>query len=86
MKPLAVLTAPEDHIEAGLEELPAVSSPAVLAQFLGVTTDCLSQWRHYGKGPEFYKLEGHVRYNRSAVAAYLRANRYSRTDKKVGVA
>jgi hypothetical protein len=30
----------------------------------------LAQWRYLGRGPRYLKLEGHVRYRRSDVAAW----------------
>ena len=36
-----------------------------------VSEKTLAQWRYLGRGPAYLKLEGHVRYRRSDVEAWL---------------
>lgn len=54
-----------------------------VAEFLGNSTDTLRAWRHKGGGPVFTKAGRKAKYFRSDVIAWLRENRYSRTDQKV---
>lgn len=44
---------------------------AEAADKLGVSTGTLSQWRHRGTGPGYYKLGSGVRYKASDLAAWL---------------
>ena len=37
--------------------------------------DKLAQWRHFGRGPAFYKIEKRIRYRGSDLNAYLNAQR-----------
>ena len=45
-------------------------TPTQLADELLVPEKTLAQWRYLGRGPQFLKLEGHVRYRRSDVDAW----------------
>lgn len=38
-----------------------------LGEEYGISPRTLAQWRYQGEGPEYAKLGGHVRYQRSAV-------------------
>lgn len=49
-------------------------TPAELAQELDIPVRNLEQWRYLGKGPDYAKLGKHVRYRRSAVDAWVKAN------------
>lgn len=48
-------------------------TPRQVAELLGVPEGTLRQWRHHGRGPVSFRVEGHVRYRVSAVEAWLRA-------------
>jgi hypothetical protein len=68
-----------------LDELPAVMTPAIVAEFLHTTTNTLSQDRYLGRGLPFVKFGNRVRYLRQDVLDYLSANRVQRTDDPRGV-
>lgn len=40
----------------------------------GIPERTLAQWRYQKRGPTYLKLEGHVRYRRADVDAWLKAN------------
>lgn len=40
----------------------ALGTPAEVADYLGVTVKTLAQWRSQGKGPQYRKVGGFVRY------------------------
>jgi excisionase family DNA binding protein len=44
-----------------------------LSDMLGVPVATLYGWRHRGEGPQGYRIGRHVRYRRSAVEEWLRA-------------
>ena len=44
-----------------------------LSEMLGVPVATLYGWRHRGEGPKGYRIGRHVRYRRSAVEEWLRA-------------
>lgn len=52
-------------------ELPAVCTTADLEKLLKIDASSWATWRYEGKGPEFLKLGGAVRYTRQAVLAWL---------------
>ncbi len=58
-------------------------SPAQTAELLGTSTAVLANLRYRGGGPVFAKAGGKVIYKRSDIAAWIDANRYSRTGQKV---
>ena len=45
---------------------------AQVAEALGVSKATLYQWRYQGRGPVGMKVEGGVRYRRSALDTYLK--------------
>lgn len=57
----------------------AFYSPAELAAELGLSVQTLAHWRTLGRGPEFVKVGGRVRYRGSAVKRYLDARTFDRT-------
>lgn len=46
-------------------------TPAEVSTLLSVPASTLTQWRYHRKGPPFLKLNGHVRYRRSDLDAWL---------------
>lgn len=48
-------------------------TPAEVAAEWKVPEKTLAQWRHLGRGPEYLKLGGHVRYRRAALRAWERS-------------
>ena len=46
-----------------------------VAEMLGVAAGTLRYWRHTGVGPQWFKLEGAVRYDLAEVEQYLERNR-----------
>lgn len=80
---LPSVDAPADGAELGLEDLPAVMSPKVLAELLEVSVKTLERWRDGGSGPAFMRLPGSslIRYSRVDVAAWLTA---ARVDAEAG--
>lgn len=46
-------------------------TPEMVTSAIHVPEKTLAQWRYLGRGPRFLKLEGHVRYRRSDVEAWL---------------
>ncbi|RYP84379.1 DNA-binding protein [Nocardioides guangzhouensis] len=42
-----------------------------VAEFLGIPVATLYQWRHKGCGPEAYRVGRHLRYEPTAVRAWL---------------
>lgn len=70
-------TSPEPECPVGWEDewvaLPVLSAPEQLAEFLGVETATLTDWRYHKKGPRATKLgERLIRYRRTDVVAWLR--------------
>lgn len=65
-----------------MNTLPEMASAAQLGAFLGVPVETLKYWRKRRRGPEFVRVENHVRYPRAAVEKYLAAN----TQKTGGAA
>jgi hypothetical protein len=59
-----------------------VVQPSELAAELKVTRQTLADWRYKGIGPAFVKLSARrIVYRRADVAAWLEAQRYTRTDR-----
>ena len=46
-------------------------APRPAAKYLGVSHWALARWRQRGRGPDFIKLGGRIRYRRAALDAYL---------------
>lgn len=46
-------------------------TPAQLSGLLAVPEKTLAQWRHLGRGPQYLKLCGHVRYRMSDVDEWV---------------
>jgi excisionase family DNA binding protein len=42
-----------------------------IAEYLGVPSSTLAQWRYQGKGPKFLKIGRHARYRWSDVETWL---------------
>jgi predicted DNA-binding transcriptional regulator AlpA len=71
----AQLAAAND--DTGPDEL--LSTPA-LAEWLGVTVQCLKKWRASGRGPQFVRVGTNtVRYRRGDVLDWLKARTQSHT-------
>jgi hypothetical protein len=51
-----------------------IDDTAGTAAYIGQPPRTLDQWRYLGRGPRYIKVEGHVRYRRSDVDAWLDAN------------
>ncbi len=45
------------------------------AAFLAKPQRTLGQWRYLGRGPAYIKIEGHIRYRRADLEAYIDAHR-----------
>lgn len=58
-------------------------TPEQTAEEIGQSVHTLRTWRHRGGGPVYVKSGRKVQYFKSDVIAWLRENRYSRTDQKV---
>lgn len=61
------------------EELPPLSSPQALADYLEVPVATIYRWNHHGTGPTVVRVGRHVRYRRSDVEAWLEAHADPRT-------
>lgn len=48
--------------------------PAQVAKMLGVTTNTLAIWRHYGRGPSYLKIGRQVRYPRELVDQFTESS------------
>ena len=46
-----------------------------VCEILGLRPSTLENWRHLGKGPEFIKVGGAVRYDADALAAWIDSSR-----------
>ena len=46
-----------------------------MAEMLAVASSTIRYWRHIGVGPEWFKVEGRVRYDLAEVERYLERNR-----------
>jgi excisionase family DNA binding protein len=46
-------------------------SPAELADYLGIPTQTVYQWRHRGESPPGYRVGRHVRYRWTDIQAWL---------------
>lgn len=44
--------------------------PTEVAEEWKIPEKTLAQWRYLGRGPEYLKLGGHIRYRRSALRAW----------------
>lgn len=62
-----------------IDDLPAVATPAQLANVMQTTVAALAQDRYLGRGIPFVKFGKRVRYMREDVMAYLAANKVSQT-------
>ncbi len=71
------------HLAPTSDAIEPLVRPEEVARILQVSLATLSRWRQAGAGPSYVKLENGrqnvVRYERSAVEAFLAANRRSRT-------
>lgn len=66
---------------SGLEEMPMLMAPGVLAKHLQVSTKSLERWRDAKTGPAWHILPGTsmIRYSRADVIAWLNAGRKGET-------
>lgn len=73
---LPTTTAAEPDV-SGLEEMPMLMAPGVLAKHLQVSTKSLERWRDAKTGPAWHILPGTslIRYSRADVIAWLDAGR-----------
>ncbi|PPG18970.1 DNA-binding protein [Rathayibacter sp. AY1E8] len=68
-----------DSLTADLKPL---NTPQETAAFLGRTVSALANDRHTGAGLPFVRVGRSIRYERSAIAEYIAANRFIRTDER----
>lgn len=54
--------------------IPLLLNEQQAANYLLVTRSALAQWRNRGVGPVYIKLNGHICYRASDVAAFINAN------------
>jgi predicted site-specific integrase-resolvase len=59
---------------------PVLLRPADVAQRLGKTIRTLTRWRAEGRGPEFIRVEGEIRYPEHELTAWLTANKSGRAS------
>lgn len=69
---------------ASLDELPALLTPAELADLMRTTQNSLAQDRYLGRGVPFIKHGRKILYARDEVCSYLERNRCQRTDDPRG--
>ncbi len=55
--------------------IPELFAPSVVAGLLGLDLRTLANWRSEGRGPEFIKVGGRVRYPGDSLKSWLDANR-----------
>jgi hypothetical protein len=67
---------------AMLNQLPALGTPAEVAEYLRTTTAALAQDRYKGIGPKFVKRGSRVLYRWSDVSEWLERNTFQRTDER----
>lgn len=58
-----------------MPELPELLTPAEVAEYLGVSTATLAQWRSANKGLAYTRAGGSIRYLRSDVTEFVESNR-----------
>lgn len=46
------------------------------AEYLNLTDRTLRQWKHYGRGPAFYKLGGKLMYRKQDIDDWIETNRH----------
>ena len=63
-------------------EVPALASPAEVAEYLQSTTAALAQDRYKGTGPKFIKHGSRVLYRWSDVLEWLGRKTIQRTDER----
>jgi hypothetical protein len=63
------------------EQLPALATPAEVAQYLHTTTAALAQDRYKGTGPKFIKRGSRVLHRWPDVLEWLNRNTFQRTDE-----
>lgn len=62
-----------------LAETPQLLPPAEAARRLGVPTETLRYWRNARTGPDYLRVGRHVRYEESALATWVAAQRIDAT-------
>lgn len=55
-------------------------TPEKLSERWGISTGTLGQWRWYGKGPYYLKLEGHILYPLEDIEQFEQINRRRTTS------
>jgi hypothetical protein len=66
------------------DQLPALATPAEVAEYLHTTIASLAQIRYRGTGPKFIKRGSRVLYRWSDVVEWLDRNTFQRTDDPRG--
>ncbi|GAB5388408.1 MAG: hypothetical protein Alpg2KO_13760 [Alphaproteobacteria bacterium] len=51
------------------------------AKYLALSPKTLANWRTQGKGPEYHKIGGRIRYRQSDLDAYVNRCRYANTSQ-----
>ncbi|MDT5097623.1 MAG: hypothetical protein QOC76_1360 [Mycobacterium sp.] len=79
-----VATAPLRFLSSAVvnNRLPALATPAEVAEYLRTTTAALAQDRYKGTGPRFIKRGSRVLYRWSDVLEWLDRNTSQRTDER----
>jgi len=54
-----------------MEHLPEISTPAQLAEYLGVPLATIYRWNYLGTGPKRLRLGRHVRFRKNDVERWL---------------
>ena len=62
------------------DQLPALATPAEVAEYLHTTTASLAQDRYPGTGPKYIKRGSRVLHRWSDVLEWLERNTFQRTD------
>ncbi len=62
------------------EQLPALATPAEVADYLHTTTASLAQDRYKGTGPKFIKRGSRVLHRWSDVVEWIDCNTFQRSD------
>jgi len=64
------------------DDLPALATPAEVAEYLRTTSAALAQDRYRGTGPKFIKHGSWVLYRWADVLEWLDHNTFQRTDER----
>ena len=55
--------------------------PPAASDYLGIAVPTLACWRHYGRGPNYFKVGSRIFYEQSALDAWLDSRRRSSTSE-----